>query len=311
METFLSPSFAMFFMILCALLCPPTPVDGSCNDLNYCSGHGYCMNSRCVCDEGWGALTDITRYRSPTCSQRTCPSGRSWGDLNSGPKAAHRLAECSDKGFCDRTTGTCKCVDGFSGVACQRTTCPNDCSGHGRCLSMRQMAMDPQALPLSPNVGNIYRGSPVTVRGYSYLMMNNILNESSWDGDMIYGCVCDSSWKVGLGAGETQEPEWFGPDCSLRHCPSANDPLTAVNETDCFNVTATNSQYKGSVGNLCHVDCANRGICDYSVGMCRCFAGFYGERCNITDALSTDKTVSLEGLAQLQADAILADANAV
>jgi hypothetical protein len=28
--------------------------------------------------------------------------------------------------------------------------------------------------------------------------------------------LCDSSWPVGLGSGQTQEPEWFGPDCSLR-----------------------------------------------------------------------------------------------
>ena len=33
---------------------------------------------------------------------------------------------------------------------------------------------------------------------------------------MSMGCVCDSSWPVGLGAGERQEPEWFGADCSLR-----------------------------------------------------------------------------------------------
>ena len=32
----------------------------------------------------------------------------------------------------------------------------------------------------------------------------------------MFGCVCDSSWSVGLGAGDTQEPEWFGPDCSYR-----------------------------------------------------------------------------------------------
>lgn len=42
---------------------------------------------------------------------------------------------------------------------------------------------------------------------------------STWDEDKVYGCVCDSSWAVGLAAGQTQEPEWFGPDCSLREFP--------------------------------------------------------------------------------------------
>ena len=267
----------------------------SCYDLNYCSGHGKCVNSAkntyCVCDEGWGALSDLASYHSPICSERTCPSGRSWADLNSGPMAAHRQAECSDRGICDRKKGTCKCVDGYGGLACDRmVSCPNDCSGHGRCLSLRQMAMVSTALPLTPSVDNIYQGNAVSLYGWmshradDFHPINFIMNDTAWDGNKIYGCVCDSSWEVGLGYGQTQEPEWFGPDCSLRHCPSANDPLTSANETDCYNVTAPNSQFKGLPGNLCHVDCANRGICDHSMGICRCFAGFYGESCSINGA---------------------------
>lgn len=67
----------------------------------------------------------------------------------------------------------------------------------------------------------------------------------TWDEEMIYGCVCDSSWEVGLGFGQTQEPEWFGPDCSLRHCPSGDDPSTVDDETDCYNVTSL-SVYTGA-----------------------------------------------------------------
>jgi hypothetical protein len=29
-------------------------------------------------------------------------------------------------------------------------------------------------------------------------------------------CVCDSSWSVGIGAGQVQVAEFFGPDCSYR-----------------------------------------------------------------------------------------------
>lgn len=49
-----------------------------------------------------------------------------------------------------------------------------------------------------------------------YLDYTHEQDGATWDEDKVYGCVCDSSWSVGLGAGETQEPEWFGPDCSLR-----------------------------------------------------------------------------------------------
>ena len=34
-------------------------------------------------------------------------------------------------------------------------------------------------------------------------------------------------------------PEWFGPDCSPRHCPSGDDPLTFVNE-----LTASTRQHQ-------------------------------------------------------------------
>jgi hypothetical protein len=34
-------------------------------------------------------------------------------------------------------------------------------------------------------------------------------NSTSWDSDKIYGCLCDSSWTVGYGYGETRESEWY------------------------------------------------------------------------------------------------------
>lgn len=61
------------------------------------------------------------------------------------------------------------------------------------------MASEPNALPANINT-NTYGGDE---------------SGTTWDEDKIYGCVCDSSWTVGLASGETQEGTWFGPDCSL------------------------------------------------------------------------------------------------
>jgi hypothetical protein len=103
----------------------------------------------------------------------------------------HFYAECSNRGLCDRETGECQCFTGYSGTACNRTVCANDCSGHGICESIREM------LPTSG-------ASDET----DYML---------WDADKTYGCVCD--------------PEYFGDDCSKRRCYRNDDPLTAVTTT--------------------------------------------------------------------------------
>ena len=36
----------------------------------------------------------------------------------------------------------------------------------------------------------------------------------------------------------------------------------------------------GGAGNLCHVECSNRGVCDRLRGTCACFASFGGAACD-------------------------------
>lgn len=159
-----------------------------CSGQNNCNGHGICRNtySYCDCYVGWGAKTDIADYKAPDCSLSEyvllaamgfppsesvflamasgfCPAGRAWGDVPRGTQTAHRLAECSGRGTCDRGTGLCKCQAGFSGDACQRKDCINDCSGHGQCMSMKQLATMASALPLSN--ATTYTGNTVRLCG--------------------------------------------------------------------------------------------------------------------------------------------------
>ena len=250
-------------------------IDASCSPHNHCNGHGTCYPPvQCKCFDGYGSDADVTIYRSPDCSKRVCPAGKSWADVPTAATIAHALAECSDKGMCDRTSGKCACFSGFTGDACQRLACPTstmgqECSGHGRCQSMKVMATMTNALPLS--AATTYTGAEAT---------------TTWDEDKIFGCVCDSSWAVGLASGERQKSEWFGPACSFKRCPSGDDPTTSIDESDCGGKTAEGGVGVGLSGNLCHNDCSNRGICDYTTGTCTCFTGYYSSNCALTSALA-------------------------
>ena len=158
---------------------------------NACSGHGHCLRSSpfdCICDNGW---------QGPDCRDRVCPSWVPWGGAPTDDNVVHvweNKAECANMGQCDRSTGRCKCEDGFAGSACQIMECPKGsnghvCSGNGRCISMDTAAA-------VQDLGSLFQQT-------SY---------SEWDGKMIYGCVCDE--------------HYAGFDCSIRQCPFGDDPLT-------------------------------------------------------------------------------------
>ena len=132
-------------------------------------------------------------FTGADCSLRICPFSLAWVDQAIGVDNAHNEAECSNMGLCDRSTGLCQCREGFEGIACERQSCPQLCHGVGECQSMYYFALNKD-----PGTGEVY----------SY--------DQRWDAHKIYGCNCDS--------------KYYGPDCSLRHCPYGDDPLTGTNQ---------------------------------------------------------------------------------
>merc|ERR1711998_808422 len=86
-------------------------------------------------------------------------------------QTAHDYRECSNKGLCDRSSGTCECFPGYEGSACQRASCPSSsngvCSGHGTCKSIQELSLEDH--------GNVYR---------------------LWDEDVTMGCDCDAGYSA-------------------------------------------------------------------------------------------------------------------
>lgn len=183
--------------IVAALLVVVGTADGACP--NSCSGHGTCgKDDVCSCFANW----QNGEEQGGDCSDRTCPFDFAFADTPTGTNSAHWYAECSGKGICDRKSGECDCFDGYTGKACARTTCPNDCSEHGTCEYIGDV-------PLKQNMKAFDEA---------------FTHSSLWDANKSRMCVCDAGYT--------------GIDCSTKICPFGNDPLNRLNEAN----TATDNQ---------------------------------------------------------------------
>jgi hypothetical protein len=127
-----------------------------------------------------------------TCMNTHKQVGPAWFDEAWADNKAHRPVECSSQGTCDRSTGTCQCSKGFYGSACQFQKCVPQtdvpCNGHGRCKSIRDLALDSRYNgDLTPYE---YGASTAPVVGEN---MDNNTMDVVWDADVVHGCACDST----------------------------------------------------------------------------------------------------------------------
>lgn len=159
--------------------------------------------------EAWPTVAGVAMYKGSGTDGGLDPSKIEGGGFAALPNEAHFYAECSGKGLCNRQTGSCACFDGYEGGACQRLTCPNDCSRHGMCTPVADIA-----------TGGFHE---FVDSSYGINSVKGVLNPfpyALWDGAKNVKCVCDAGYT--------------GADCSLRTCPRGDDPLT-VTSTECGN----------------------------------------------------------------------------
>jgi len=168
---------------------------------NHCSGHGSCnTDDVCTCYDNWGVGLS---HDSADCSERVCPYEIAWVDTPDLAGNFHKYVECAGRGICNRDNGECACFDGYDGKACQRSTCPNDCSGHGTCEYVEDLKY--------AATWNDYQASGLMAeaKGFAY---------TNWDKHKERSCVCDALY------GDF--------DCSKRMCPYGNDVLDVRDNLD-------------------------------------------------------------------------------
>lgn len=213
----------MKFLIAAAIASTIALVSATCPNL--CSGHGNCGSSdRCTCYANW---------QGADCSERICPYGFAWVDApsTSGTNFAHWYAECSNKGICDRSTGMCNCFAGYEGKGCKRQSCPNSCSGHGRCYFIEELTTLPFPAASLRNNGprHIVDWSNAYGQGQGAYQKAISLDSApyyyGWDTSKQQGCVCDAGYE--------------GADCSLRQCPRGDNVLTVNTAPAAFVQTIT------------------------------------------------------------------------
>jgi len=217
-----------------------------------CSGHGLCrLHDACSCEPNYfGAdcslrvcpydfafvdtpigdlnhdgLVSGNSYVRPKLSLGTSnapayemfPTDAAQGLFEAQQDEAHFYMECSGKGDCDRKTGECVCYAGYTGSACQRSTCPSGCSGQGLCRTLREVAVG--ALSRRAIGG---QGGNLILAG-----VREPFDYSLWDADKHQMCVCDAGFD--------------GIDCTQRTCPRGNDPLSPNSPRWCGGVPCADS----------------------------------------------------------------------
>jgi len=200
--------------------------------------------------------------------------------INHATDEGHFYMECSNAGLCDRSTGVCECFDGWTGAACTRQACPNDCSGHGTCQSVDELRTQAPTKVVNKNTQKVVTctvaarsktvkcdahihgtnsaleydlaaGDYIQLKPFPPMRVSSVLNmtitlDNAVSDVVAYGTELYQVHKYGLWDAQKNracvcDPRWTGDDCSLRKCPRGDDPLTVKSYDEQKNYIKTDS----------------------------------------------------------------------
>jgi hypothetical protein len=125
---------------------------------------------------------------------------------------------------------------------------------HAYCSHSRALLPPPSTSPpaaVCPNQCSNHGNCQTEARFAQAGLASNAVY-SGYEAQQQYGCKCDNGYR--------------GADCSQVECPSGPDVM-------------------GGDGGSQGMDCSGRGLCNYAIGVCNCFRGFYGSRCETQSTL--------------------------
>eukprot|EP00736_Rhodelphis_marinus_P008219 Rmarinus@m.26736 len=194
-------------------------------------------------------------------------------------------------GSCN-TLGICVCDDGYSGLLCDTSICPDGyyymdgtcvydycdflgdyaCSFHGQCTNTAQY----YECSCDSGYEGTYCSDPVCS------------NDCSGNGDCVgpEECSCYCDWSATYC--------WSGDECDVPDCSALNNCNDHGTCTD-LNVCECDGDYSGDACDLlsCPNDCSNHGTlkfhsegvygCDGTTGECTCSSGYTGDDCSTVD----------------------------
>jgi hypothetical protein len=220
----------------------------------------------CVCDAGW---------TGPSCSHRMCPKGNDIMDVM--PNFDEFSSPLGTSGFGNEDAQT------------QRITLFDDND------SLGAFASQSFAIQFTSRTNETYATQPImwsttdlTLAGYIESALENLPLKVIDDVDVSvdFSTPANGAIIFVTFTGNNVQGHQYPMELLVEPCGDGCNPkITGLANLRPFHATDISNVFISEPSDLQSYECGRRGKCDQSTGLCACFEGYTGDRCNVLTAL--------------------------